>query len=104
MSVTVTEDSAAAGVARPAPGSVVVPADASVAELLVAAGELLAVAYQRVQEDFAGLSLEVLLDQVVAAQRVQNSAWAVQTHRLAQAAAIEYRDEPNPWRAGCRSW
>ncbi|MFC6713432.1 HNH endonuclease signature motif containing protein [Branchiibius cervicis] len=95
MSVTVTEDPAAAGVARPAVLADGI-ADASVAELLAAAGELLAVAYQRVQEDFAGLSLEVLLDQVVAAQRVQNSAWAVQTHLLAQAAAIEYRDEPNP--------
>ncbi|MFC6715618.1 hypothetical protein [Branchiibius cervicis] len=103
MSVTVTEDPAAAGVARPAVLADGI-ADASVAELLAAAGELLQAAYGRVREDFAGLSLEVLLDQVVAAQRVQNSAWAVQTHRLAQAAAIEYRDEPNPWRAGCRSW
>ena len=75
--------------------SPVVP-DASVGELLGAAAGLLQAAYARVSGDYAGLSEEDLMGDIVAAQRVQNSAWAIQSHRLTQAAAIEHRDDPNP--------
>ncbi|WP_109684699.1 HNH endonuclease signature motif containing protein [Branchiibius hedensis] len=70
--------------------------DASVAELLGAAAGLLQAAYARVAGDYAGLSEEDLMGDIVAAQHVQNSAWAIQSHRLTQAAAIEHRDDPNP--------
>ncbi|WP_170119829.1 HNH endonuclease signature motif containing protein [Branchiibius hedensis] len=70
--------------------------DASVAELLRAAAGLLQAAYARVSGDYAGLSEEDLMGDIVAAQHVQNSAWAIQSHRLTQAAAIEHRDDPNP--------
>ncbi|PWJ25182.1 uncharacterized protein DUF222 [Branchiibius hedensis] len=70
--------------------------DASVAELLGAAAGLLQAAYARVSGDYAGLSEEDLMGDIVAAQHVQNSAWAIQSHRLTQAAAIEHRDDPNP--------
>ncbi|WP_109686216.1 HNH endonuclease signature motif containing protein [Branchiibius hedensis] len=73
-----------------------VGADASVAELLRAAAGLLQAAYARVSGDHAGLSEEDLMGDIVAAQHVQNSAWAIQSHRLTQAAAIEHRDDPNP--------
>ncbi|PWJ24338.1 uncharacterized protein DUF222 [Branchiibius hedensis] len=73
-----------------------VGADASVAELLGAAAGLLQAAYARVAGDYAGLSEEDLMGDIVAAQHVQNSAWAIQSHRLTQAAAIEHRDDPNP--------
>ncbi|KYH44225.1 HNH endonuclease signature motif containing protein [Branchiibius sp. NY16-3462-2] len=69
---------------------------ASVAELLAAAEQLLRVAYDRVGSGAAALSQDALLSDVTAAQRVQNSAWGVQTHRIAQAAAIEHREDPNP--------
>ena len=70
--------------------------DASVSELLAAAGELVRLAYHRVDNDLSDLSEDVLLADVELAQRVQNSAWGVQTRRIAQAAAIEHREDPNP--------
>ncbi|KYH44356.1 DUF222 domain-containing protein [Branchiibius sp. NY16-3462-2] len=70
--------------------------EASVADLLAAAEQLLRVAYHRVDRDFSDLSEDALLADVQLAQRVQNSAWALQTHRIAQAAAIEHREDPNP--------
>ncbi|KYH43191.1 HNH endonuclease signature motif containing protein [Branchiibius sp. NY16-3462-2] len=70
--------------------------DASVADLLAAASQLLQVAYDRVGKAVSGLSEDELLADVTLAQRVQNSAWGVQTHRIAQAAAIEHREDPNP--------
>ncbi|KYH45685.1 hypothetical protein [Branchiibius sp. NY16-3462-2] len=69
--------------------------DASVADLLAAAEQLLQVAYDRAGSGAAALSEEALLSEVAAAQRVQNSAWGVQTHRITQAAAIEHREDPN---------
>ena len=70
--------------------------DASVSELLAAAAELVRLAYHRVDNELSGLSEDALLSDVTAAQRVQNSAWGVQTHRIAQAGAIEHREDPNP--------
>ncbi|KYH45992.1 hypothetical protein AZH51_10060 [Branchiibius sp. NY16-3462-2] len=65
-------------------------------QLLAAAEQLLRVAYHRVDKDLSDLSEDALLADIQLAQRVQNSAWAVQTHRIAQAAAIEHREDPNP--------
>ena len=70
--------------------------DASVSELLAAAGELVRLAYHRVDTGLSGLSEDALLADVQLAQRVQNSAWGVQSHRIAQAAAIEHREDTNP--------
>ncbi|KYH43938.1 hypothetical protein AZH51_04090 [Branchiibius sp. NY16-3462-2] len=65
-------------------------------QLLAAAEQLLRVAYHRVDKDVSDLSEDALLADVQLAQRVQNCAWGVQTHRIAQAAAIEHREDPNP--------
>ncbi|WP_148043195.1 hypothetical protein [Flexivirga caeni] len=54
-----------------------------------AAFALLTSAFQDARTDSAGLSKTELLDQAVTAQRVLDAAWAVQSARLAQAAAIE---------------
>ena len=70
--------------------------DASVSQLLAAAAELVRLAYHRVGQDVSGLSEDGLLADVQLAQRVQNSAWGVQSHRIAQAAAIEHREDANP--------
>ncbi|KYH45952.1 HNH endonuclease signature motif containing protein [Branchiibius sp. NY16-3462-2] len=70
--------------------------DASVTELLAAAERLLQAAYDRVGSGASALSEEALLTDVALAQRVQNSAWGVQSLRIAQAAAIEHREDPNP--------
>ena len=70
--------------------------DASVSELLAAAADLLRRAYHRVDTGLSDLSEDALLADVQLAQRVQNSAWGVQTHRIAQAAAIEHREDTNP--------
>ena len=73
-----------------------VATDASVSELLQAASGLLQAAYARVSGDHPGLSEEDLMGDIVVAQQVQNTAWAIQSHRLVAAAAIEHRDDPNP--------
>ena len=70
--------------------------DASVSELLAAAAELVRLAYHRVYRDLPDLSEDALVADVQLAQRVQNSAWGVQTHRIAQAAAIEHREDAKP--------
>ena len=61
--------------------------DASVSELLAAAAELVRLAYHRVDRGLSDLAEDVLLADVQLAQRVQNSAWGVQSHRIAQAAS-----------------
>ncbi|RNI22905.1 HNH endonuclease signature motif containing protein [Flexivirga caeni] len=54
-----------------------------------AAFELLASAFEDTRIDSITLAKEDLLEQVLATQRVLNTAWAVQSARLAQVAAIE---------------
>ena len=63
--------------------------DASVAELLATARTLTSMAFNRSRLGSTGLSREDLLDDVKLAQEAQNAAWAVQSVRLAQFAAIE---------------
>lgn len=74
--------------------------DASVEDLLAAAERSLAAAYDRVGQGWTTLPEETLIEQAVAMQRVQNIAWAFQSHRLAQVAAIEHRDEADPVNPG----
>lgn len=64
-------------------------ARASVDALLATAQTLLREAADRVREGTVEVSRDELIDQVVACQRVQNTAWAAQSVRLAQVAAIE---------------
>lgn len=69
------------------PGEVVAGASAGV--LLATAQALLRAATERVRVGTADASREDLIDQVVVCQQVQNTAWAAQSVRLAQVAAIE---------------
>ncbi|NNG38147.1 HNH endonuclease [Flexivirga sp. ID2601S] len=76
-------------------------AAATTRELLEAAQTLLRAAFDKARDDTAsargdasGLSDDQLLDQVLATQRVQNSAWATQTLRLEQLAQREYDKHP----------
>lgn len=76
--------------------------DDAAAKLAAAAG-LLVAAFDDARLDSITLTKQQLLDQAVAAQHVLNAAWAVQSARLAQAAAIEeiqVRDHTSPdgWR------
>lgn len=64
-------------------------ADSTAAEKLDAAFGLLTAAFQDSRTDALGLTKDDLIDQVVAAQRVLNTVWALQSARLAQAGAIE---------------
>ncbi|KYH44436.1 DUF222 domain-containing protein [Branchiibius sp. NY16-3462-2] len=92
MSATPSESSS--GIVAAVPDAVLT--GASVWDLLRASEQLLQIAYDRVGSGAAALSEEALLTDVALAQRVQNCAWGVQTHRIAQAAAIEHREDPNP--------
>lgn len=74
------------------PGEVI--AGASVDVLLTTAQTLLQEATDRVRTGTAGMSRDELIDQAVTCQQVQNTAWAAQSVRLAQAAAIEEVVEP----------
>ncbi|WP_265442725.1 HNH endonuclease signature motif containing protein [Flexivirga meconopsidis] len=68
---------------------------ATTSELLQAAQTLLRAAFEKAHEpDGTGLSDDDLLDQVLATQQVQNSAWATQTLRLDQLAQREYDKHP----------
>ncbi|NNG39768.1 hypothetical protein HJ588_10850 [Flexivirga sp. ID2601S] len=76
-------------------------AAATTTEVLEAAQTLLRAAFDKTRDDTAsargdasGLSDDQLLDQVLATQRVQNSAWATQTVRLEQLARREYDKHP----------
>ncbi|HWC23700.1 MAG TPA: HNH endonuclease signature motif containing protein [Flexivirga sp.] len=62
---------------------------ASVDVLLTTAQTLLREASDRVRAGTSDVSRDQLLDQVVTCQQVQNTAWAAQSVRLAQVAAIE---------------
>ncbi|WP_265446653.1 HNH endonuclease signature motif containing protein [Flexivirga meconopsidis] len=69
---------------------------ATTSELLQAAHTLLRAAFEKAHEpDGTGLSDDELLDQVLATQQVQNSAWATQTLRLDQLAQREYDKHPH---------
>ncbi|WP_265442999.1 HNH endonuclease signature motif containing protein [Flexivirga meconopsidis] len=71
-------------------------AAATTSELLEAAQTLLRAAFEKAHEsDGTGLSDGELLDQVLATQQVQNSAWATQTLRLDQLAQREYDKHPH---------
>src|SRR5579875_2580091 len=61
----------------------------SAGDKLTAAFTLLAAAFEDTRIDSITLTKADLLEQAAAAQRVLNVAWAVQSARLAQAAAIE---------------
>lgn len=69
------------------PGEAIAGASAEV--LLATAQTLLRAATERVRVGTAGVSRDELIDQAVACQQVQNTAWAAQSVRLAQVAAIE---------------
>lgn len=69
------------------PGEAIAGASADV--LLATAQTLLRAATERVRVGTAGVSRDELLDQAVMCQQVQNTAWAAQSVRLAQIAAIE---------------
>lgn len=64
-------------------------ADASVDALLATAHALVRAATRKVRVGTAELSRDELIDQVVVCQQMQNTAWAAQSVRLAQVAAIE---------------
>ncbi|NNG40478.1 HNH endonuclease [Flexivirga sp. ID2601S] len=77
-------------------------AAATTSELLEAAQTLLRAAFDKTRDDAdrgrgegSGLSDDQLLDQVLATQQVQNSAWATQTLRLEQLAQREYDKHPH---------
>jgi len=59
------------------------------AEKLAAAFTVLVAAFEDARVDAITLTKQELLDQAVAAQQVLNTAWAIQSARLAQAAAVE---------------
>ncbi|NNG39349.1 hypothetical protein HJ588_08680 [Flexivirga sp. ID2601S] len=76
-------------------------AAATTGELLDAAQTLLRAVFDKTRDDTAStrgdgsdLSDDELLDQVLATQRVQNSAWATQTLRLEQLAQREFDKHP----------
>ncbi|KYH43498.1 HNH endonuclease signature motif containing protein [Branchiibius sp. NY16-3462-2] len=66
-------------------------AAAPVADLLDEAHRLLVAVYGKVAAGGGALSQDGLVGEAVLAQQVQNSAWAIQSRRLAQAAAISER-------------
>ncbi|RNI23249.1 hypothetical protein [Flexivirga caeni] len=69
------------------PGEVIT--GAPVGALLETAHALLVAAAGKVREGTRDVPRGVLIDQAVACQQVQNTAWSVQSVRLAQVAAIE---------------
>jgi hypothetical protein len=58
-------------------------------EKIAAAFELLASAFQDSRTDSITVTKDQLLEQVVVSQRVLNAAWAMQSTRMAQVAAME---------------
>lgn len=64
-------------------------AGASTDALIATAHALVREAADKARAGTVGLSRDELIDQIIACQQVQNSAWAAQSVRLAQVAAIE---------------
>ncbi|WP_446665817.1 hypothetical protein [Flexivirga sp. B27] len=74
----------------PTPG-----AGSTAADKISAAFTLLTAAFQDSRTDADSLAKDDLVDQVVVAQQVLNTVWALQSARLAQAGAIEERFAPD---------